>query len=73
MLKSKKPKPKDLEQIVGTCITLFNGLNGQAKEMFTDEDRAVFLGHLAMLCHHEERLIHSPVSDIIKGGDSDDN
>lgn len=71
MLKSKKPKAKDLEQIVGICVTLFNGLNGQAKEMFTNDDRAVFLAHLSTLCSHEAGIISSPVSDLIKDGEND--
>lgn len=72
MLKSKKPKPRDLEQIIGVTMTLFNGLNSQSKEMFCPEDRTIFLSHLALLCQNEAKLIGSPISDIIKGGESDE-
>lgn len=72
MLKSKKPSPKDLEHIVGICVTVFNGLNGEAKNMFVDNDRGTFLSHLATLCAYEAKLIGAPVGDLInKDGEND--
>lgn len=72
MFKSKKkPDKKDVEQILGICMTVFNGLNAQSKEMFQSEDRKMFLSHLALLFDQEAKLINSPVGDLI-GGESHD-
>lgn len=65
----KKPDKKDVEQILGICMTVFNGLNAQSKEMFQPDDRKMFLSHLALLFDQEAKLINSPVGDLI-GGES---
>lgn len=69
MFKSKsrnKAESRDLETIIGIVMTVYNGINSQAKEMFVPEDRKIFLSHLAQLFEQEAKLINSPVGDLIK-------
>lgn len=69
MFKSKsrnKAEGRDLETIIGIVMTVYNGINSQAKEMFIPEDRKIFLSHLAQLFEQESKLISSPVGDLIK-------
>lgn len=69
-MKSKKPQAKDLEHIVGVVMTVYNGINEQAKSVFIPSDRKIFLSHLASLLESEAKLINSPVGDLV-GGESD--
>lgn len=71
MFKKSKPQTKDVEQVLGIVMTVFNGINAESKEMFSPSDRKMFLSHLAALLENEAKLINSPVGDLIKGGEPD--
>lgn len=70
MFKKSKPQAKDVEQVLGIVMTVFNGINAESKEMFSPSDRKMFLSHLAALLENEAKLINSPVGDLIGGAES---
>lgn len=66
MFKSRKEqKRRELENIIGIVMSVFNGINEQSKDVFIPEDRKIFLSHLSKLLESESRLIDSPVSEVV--------